>query len=60
MTKVPTPTEFCGLAKGYYCKKIEDEVNLDEPLGQDDFLRTYGLAKVNMMTGHKLEARSKM
>ena len=38
---------------GYFGKFVEEEVNLDEPLDQDDLLRTYGLAKVFLMAARK-------
>ena len=40
-------------AKGYQGKKVDEDVNLDEPLEQDDLLRMYGLAKVFLMAARK-------
>ena len=32
--------------QGYHGKRVGEEVNLDEPLDQDDLLRMYGLTQV--------------
>ena len=39
--------------QGYHGRFVDKEVKLDEPLEQDDQLRTYGLAKVFLMAARK-------
>ena len=39
--------------EGFRGKVVDAEVNLNEPLEQDDLLRTYGLAKVFLMAARK-------
>ena len=46
--------------KGFLCKKIDEDVNLDELLDQDDLLRSYGLSKVFENATRKVTPRNKL
>ena len=46
-TKTEKPFDYLRVKEqGYHGKRVGEEVNLDEPLEQDDLLRMYGLTQV--------------